>query len=138
MQTFLPYADFKKSASCLDDQRLNRQIMEAKIIYDIIIENRARGGWVSHPATRMWRGYPEALALYINACLDEWKINRKRHHSYDNIHIDKDIKDIKLPPWLGKEEFHASHRSNLLRKDAFYYEQFGWVEGPGLPYVWPA
>ena len=32
---------------------------------------------------------------------------------------------------------HASHRSNLLRKDATWYEQFDWREGPGLPYVWP-
>ena len=31
-----------------------------------------------------------------------------------------------------------SHRSNLLRKDAFYYDHFGWVEGPGLPYYWPS
>lgn len=136
MQTFLPYPDFKKSAACLDDQRLNRQIMEAKIIYDIIIENRTSGGWISHPATHMWRGYSDALALYINTCLDEWKINRKRRHSYEKIPI-VDETNIKMPPWFGKEEFHASHRSNLLRKDPFYYEHFGWTEGPGLPYVWP-
>ncbi len=136
MQTFLPYADFKKSAACLDNQRLNRQIMEAKIIYDIIIENRTTGGWANHPATRMWRGYPEALALYINACLGEWKINRKRHHSYERILINDDV-NVKMPPWIGNEKFHSSHRSNLLRKDPFYYEPFGWTEGPGLPYIWP-
>ncbi len=136
MQTFLPYADFKKSASCLDNQRLNKQILEARTIYDIIIENRTSGGWVSHPATHMWRGYAESLALYINACLDEWKINRKRNHSYEKISI-ADDRCVKMPHWLGDEKFHASHRSNLLRKDAFYYESFGWTEGPGLPYVWP-
>ena len=136
MQTFLPYPDFKKSAACLDNQRLNKQIIEAKIIYDIISENRKSGGWVNHPATTMWRGYPEALALYINACLDEWKISRKRNHSYEKIPI-ADEKNVKMPPWIGDERVHSSHRSNLLRKDAFYYEQFGWTEGPGLPYVWP-
>lgn len=136
MQTFLPYPDFKKSASCLDNQRLNKQIIEAKTIYDIIVENRTTGGWINHPATRMWRGYAEALALYINACLDEWKINRKRNHSYEKISV-ADEKNVKIPPWIGNEKFHASHRSNLLRKDAFYYEKFGWTEGPGLPYIWP-
>lgn len=42
-----------------------------------------------------------------------------------------------LPPWLGDPAFHASHRSNLLRKDPVHYGQFGWTEGPDLPYVWP-
>lgn len=32
---------------------------------------------------------------------------------------------------------HASHRSNLLRKEPEYYTQFGWTEPPDLPYVWP-
>jgi len=135
MQTFLPYPDFKKSAACLDNKRLNRQIMEAKIIYDIIIENRTSGGWVNHPATAMWRGYPEALALYINACLDEWKINRKKNHSYEKIPI-ADEKNVKMPPWLGGERLHRSHRSNLLRKDA-WYDQFGWTESWDIPYFWP-
>ena len=32
---------------------------------------------------------------------------------------------------------HASHRSNLLRKEPAHYTQFGWTEPPDLPYVWP-
>lgn len=134
MQTFLPYADFKKSAACLDNKRLNKQILEAKTIYDIVVENRTSGGWVSHPAVNMWRGYPEALALYFNACLDEWK-RRGKHHSYEKIPI-VDEKNIRTPPWLGNERLHSSHRSNLLRKDE-WYDQFGWKEGWNLPYYWP-
>jgi hypothetical protein len=38
---------------------------------------------------------------------------------------------------LGDEAFHASHRSNLLRKDRDYYGAFGWTEPDDLPYVWP-
>lgn len=135
MQTFLPYADFKKSAECLDNKRLNKQILEAMTIYNIVIENRTSGGWVNHPAVNMWRGHPEAIALYLNTCLDEWK-KRGKSHSYQKIPIN-DETSVKMPPWLGNEKFHSSHRSNLLRKDAFYYEQFEWTEGPGLPYVWP-
>jgi hypothetical protein len=41
------------------------------------------------------------------------------------------------PPWLGDEAFHASHRSNLLRKNPEWYGQFGWTEPDDLPYVWP-
>jgi len=42
-----------------------------------------------------------------------------------------------LPPWIGQENFHASHRSNLLRKKPDHYGQFGWDEPRDLPYVWP-
>jgi hypothetical protein len=46
-----------------------------------------------------------------------------------------------LPSWLGDEELHRSHRSNLLAKDPGYYrprfaERFG-PEPADLPYVWP-
>jgi hypothetical protein len=41
------------------------------------------------------------------------------------------------PPWLGDNTFHASHKSNLLRKDPVWYGQFGWSEPTDLPYVWP-
>ena len=134
MQTFLPYSDFKKSAACLDNKRLNKQILEAKTIYDIVVENRMSGGWTSHPATKMWRGYAEALALYFNACLDEWK-RRGKHHSYEKIPI-ADENNVKMPPWLGDERLHRSHRSNLLRKDE-WYDKFGWTESWDMPYFWP-
>jgi hypothetical protein len=42
------------------------------------------------------------------------------------------------PPWLGLEIYHASHRSNLLRKDPVWYGKFGWIESPDLPYYWPS
>ncbi len=135
MQTFLPYPDFKKSAACLDNRRLNKQILEAKTIYDIITGNSTSKAWIHHPAVLMWKGYQDALALYYNACLDEWKINRKKNHSYEKIHI-VDESHVKMPHWLGDERLHSSHRSNLLRKDE-WYDQFGWKESWDLPYFWP-
>lgn len=45
--------------------------------------------------------------------------------------------DVLMPTWLGDPAFHASHRSNLLRKDFLHYAQFGWTEPPNLEYVWP-
>jgi hypothetical protein len=41
------------------------------------------------------------------------------------------------PNWIGDEKFHASHRSNLLRKDKEFYGKFGWAEPDDLPYFWP-
>jgi hypothetical protein len=41
------------------------------------------------------------------------------------------------PSWLGDPQFHAAHRSNLLRKDPEYYGKFGWTEPDDLEYPWP-
>ena len=133
MQTFLPYPDFQKSAECLDDRRLNKQILEASQIYKIVKENRRTGGWTNHPAVRIWRGYADALALYHNICLREW-LKRGRNHSFNPIEVDEN--KVVMPHWIGKDEFHASHRSNLLRKMPDYYKKFGWKEPDNLPYVW--
>lgn len=135
MQTFLPYADFKQSVKCLDYRRLGKQRVEAMQIYHIVSGQRTTGGWINHPAVKMWKGYPEALALYLNVCIDEW-VERGYNNSIEKIKIENE-KDVKMPPWIGNEKFHASHRSNLLGKDYGYYEQFGWKEVPFLPYVWP-
>lgn len=43
----------------------------------------------------------------------------------------------RFPAWWGDESVHASHRSNLLRKDPQFYSAFGWSEPHDLPYVWP-
>lgn len=136
MITFLPYPDFKKSASCLDDRRLNKQISEAYTIHNIVSGKRTSGGWIHHPATRMWRGYPDALALYLNACIEEWVTVRKHSHSIQKIHV-ADEKNVEMPHWFGDATFHASHRSNLLGKDPEFYGQYGWTEDPFMPYVWP-
>ena len=70
MQTFLPYADFKQSAQCLDMKRLGKQRVEALQIHNIVSGKRTSGGWMNHPAVAMWQGHAEALADYHNAMID--------------------------------------------------------------------
>lgn len=44
---------------------------------------------------------------------------------------------VVAPPWLGDDDFHRSHQSNLIRKDEAYYgPQFPGVSAT-LEYVWP-
>ena len=52
-------------------------------------------------------------------------------------HRMRKLSDTGMPSWLGDLDFHASHRSNLLRKDPEWYGQFGWNDPHDLPYVWP-
>ena len=42
-----------------------------------------------------------------------------------------------LPPWLGDEDIHLSHRSALVRKDPDHYRPFFPDVPDDLPYVWP-
>lgn len=130
MQTFLPYPDFAKSAYCLDDKRLGKQRVECLQIHNALTIG---GGWQNHPAVRMWRGYECALLLYGAAIVAEWKSRGFK----SKLNFITPVNPPTMPPWLGNPEFHASHRSNLLRKDFGWYSQFGWDEGPNLPYVWP-
>lgn len=151
MQTFLPYPDFELSAKCLDYRRLGKQRVEVLQLLTALITGpiklvklgdgqiKRATPWYNHPAAKMWRGYENALVSYGLSICQEW-IDR----GYNDTCSDKiesfwmtmsDNQD--QPPWLGDEDFHAAHRSNLLRKDPVHYGQFGWSEPNDLPYIWP-
>lgn len=137
MQTLLPYPDFEQSAKVLDDQRLCKQRVEAyQILLALLGEQR---GWDAHPAVCMWRGAERGLVTYALRMCQEWekrghqdRLARKIVELYPRVQT-----ALKRPAWLGREEIHASHRSNLLRKNEAHYRQFGWAEPNDLKYVWP-
>jgi len=151
MQTFLAYPDFKLSLQILDVKRLGKQRLEALQILKMITPHYTidetlkffpskemrifKHGWKNHPAVLMWIGYENALALYYNISLEVWK-----DRGYKQTMLQATIcngKDIIMPDWFGNDEFHASHRSNLLRKKKEFYNQYGWTEKDDLEYVWP-
>jgi len=133
MQTFLPYKNFKKSLKCLDWRRLGKQRVEAFQILNVLLERTKTKGWINHPATKMWRGYENALKLYFNLCVDEWK---KRGYN-NNMKYETINGEIVMPPWLGNRGFHKSHKSNLLRKlPSHYSKHFDGISNE-LPYIWP-
>ena len=132
MQTFLPYSNFKKTFNTLDYRRLGKQRVEAYQILNILLDRTNTKGWRNHPIVIMWCGYENALKLYLNLCITEW-ISR----GYNNNMLLETIDgSIEYPEWLGRKEFHSSHRANLLRKDYNYYSQFNWEDNPDNPYVW--
>lgn len=139
MQTFLPYSDFAKTASVLDYRRLGKQRVEAK---QILMANLGMtAAWSNHPASKMWKFHSLSLALYGVYICTEWIRRGYKDNQLDwfnNILKNKNINSsTELPPWLGDEQFHKSHRSNLLRKNFNYYSQYGWTEPIDLPYKWP-
>jgi hypothetical protein len=140
VQTFLPYADFFRSAASLDYRRLGKQRVET---YQILRCLRGlTSGWSSHPAVQMWRGYEDALVAYGTVMCCEWL-----HRGYKDTCLGK-IQSlistpgsiparIAMPGWLGDTAIHLSHRSNLVRKDPTHYAPIFPDVDPSLPYVWP-
>lgn len=138
MNTFLPYADFSKSAQCLDYKRLGKQRVEAWQIY--LALTKENYGWKNHPAVKMWKEHEKALLEYGLAICAEW-INRGYK---DSMYLRFFLEWKKLicasnkrPNWLDCDKFYKGMRSNLLRKDYNYYKQFKWKERNNLPYYWP-
>jgi hypothetical protein len=140
MQTFLPYDDFARSARVLDYRRLGKQRVETYQLLKALLDPNPKG-WVNHPAAKMWRGHELRLVTYGVAICDEWLRRGYRDGCRDKILSYADrapfTRDTWYPDWLGNEQFHASHRSNLLRKSPEFYSQYGWTESPDLEYIWP-
>jgi hypothetical protein len=148
VQTFLPYADFERSARTLDRKRLGKQRVET--IQVVRALTRTGYGWANHPAVLMWRGFEEALGRYGFACCEVWTDLGFGDTCALTIATDLREADVAvvrtqaelaaagaLPPWLGDEELHRSHRSALVRKDPAHYRPLFPDVPDDLPYVWP-
>lgn len=138
MQIFLPYPNFEKSLQTLDNKRLGKQRVETYQIISAItrrpkLDGTPYKGWLNHPCTVMWKNYVPALKNYLNLSILEW-VNRGFKNTMEFEEIE--FNDIVLPPFIGNERFHSSHRANLLKKEPEFYCKYGWIENPSDPYVW--
>jgi len=138
MQTFLPYSSFSKSARVLDRQRLGKQRVEAMQILQCLLGIGSQR-WRHHPAVKMWKGYEYQLCQYALAICTEWKSRGYRDTVTTTIKKLATVIDGSkaLPPWIGDRKFHASHQSNLIRKDPAHYKKYFPKISGKRPYVWP-
>jgi hypothetical protein len=122
----------------LDYRRLGKQRVEGlQILQCILNGGERRTSWCNHPAVLMWKKNPAGLAAYIVAICQEWKNRGYRDTVEEKIRALIEPDETDIPEWMGREDFHASHRSNLLRKDAEWYGRYGWIEDDSQEYVWP-
>ncbi len=148
MQTFLPYADFERSAHALDPKRLGKQRVET--IQVVRALTRTDYGWKNHPAVLMWKGFEEALGRYGFTCCATWTdlgfgdscaltiATDLRAAGIDVVRSQPELEAAGgLPPWLGDEAVHRSHQSALVRKDREYYSTRFPDVPDDLAYVWP-
>jgi hypothetical protein len=148
VQTFLPYADFEQSARVLDSKRLGKQRVET--IQVVRALTRPGYGWGNHPAVLMWKGFEEGLGRYGLICCEVWTelgfndtraltiSTDLRAAGIEKIRTQSELANAgALPPWLGDEPLHRSHRSALVRKDPTHYGPLFPDACGDLPYVWP-
>ena len=145
VQTFLPVADFIESARLLDNPRLGKQRVEClQVLRALELPDY---GWANHPVVIMWRGRTAGLVVYSLAVVRVWK-ERGFADSTESL-IAEFAPDAAamtqaeaaaaglLPSWVGDEELHLSHRSNLLAKDPEFYRSRFPEDPDDLPYRWP-
>ena len=136
MQTFLPTSNFAESAKYLDYRRLGKQRVEVLQLLNSFHKPNYKG-WKNHPAREMWRGYENALVMYGQAICNEWLSRGYKDTCFGKItaHYNGNL-NSELPSWVGLEDIHLSHKSNLIRKYPEYYKPF-WPDVPdNLEYIW--
>ena len=130
----------------LDDRRLGKQRVETLQILRALVFPSYKG-WKNHPATRMWRGFTPALVAYGLAVCAEWSRRGRADAVAQTLveftggtspELERLRRSGALPPWLGLEQLHVSHRSSLLRKLPEHYRRYFPDVPDDLPYVWPA
>lgn len=123
---------FVRCALTLDYKRCGKQRVEAKQILTILEGTNKRKGWDNHPAVHMWRGFEEALKLYINAHIYVW-IN---HHKYKNTMKTYHVTNVIVPPFISNKHFVRRHQSNLMGKDPVFYGKYQWDVPLQVGYYW--
>jgi hypothetical protein len=149
VQTFLPYPGFLRSARALEQKRLGKQRVETiQVLRGLTDPNY---GWRHHPAVKMWAGYEEALVRYgldicavwcesgrADTCATTLTTDLAAACGITAIRTQDELTAAgELPPWLGDDALHLSHRSALLRKDPDRYRAMFGDLPADLPYVWP-
>lgn len=151
MQTFLPEADFAKTAKHLDRKRLIKQSVEnLQVLKSLAGYYSKSGAWVNHPAVKMWEGHEDWLFLYNEAIIKEILMRGYKNstrETFDQIYQDNFIMlESNEPWWLGDEKLHYSHKGRLYEKDPdkyyFYsdfsdYRELGYTCCEDCNYFWP-
>jgi len=137
MQIFVPYVQPYKTARCLDNRRLAKQIIE--VIQILSANTKVDVGWkipkyiYNHPTTKLYYDYKGLLYLvdYLFFILYEYKKRKNKEHKcqrlfkyFDKWHVLFISLDENWIPEHLTEEFCTKHQQLLLKKDFNYYNKF--------------
>lgn len=128
MQVFMPFQSFHETASCLDNHRLLKQILECKQILNALKND---GPWSNHCITRTWRDYETALNSFKSICILEAFKRFVGKFSLDDVNRLRI--GYKSCPWstcetaLGRPnlptDYYTRYKQHLLAKDFHHYSK---------------
>lgn len=143
MITFLPWNSYRECAKSLDNARLRNQVFEAKIIYETIVRESGcrefgkNSGVNSAPMFHMWRGWAPSLLRYTSEMIEECEARRLWIDPIWRSFVYLHIENAELPPFMGDERLHKSHRKALVfKKPEWYLPQFK-MKGEEHQYFFP-
>lgn len=141
-----PYIAPGASAECLDDDTLAEQIRAVALVLQDSYEQQPSDPKDTMLASRMWAGFPLALAIRGMVFAEELSIKRNRTDLVpqdDLSYIMSAAKELEEaaeprddPPWMGDPDVHRSHRSNLDRQKLVSATEFP-SNPPKMPLLWP-
>lgn len=155
MQTFLTSDYHYETACCLDNKRLNKQIIECYQIIRIIMRkigilDDGKKGWLNHPVLKFWQAENGKwcifqLEQYIRTMIRRYEEIFKKQHSISSK-LDEMMEYIKENPnenilecWANikwSSKVYDTMASNLIRKNENHYKKFFPNHKPIEGYVW--
>lgn len=162
IQTWLPHANLLASAAALhpDDlarQRIhNWQLISLLSCYLVSDENLWHCCWREHPLVLQWKNYLPFLMEYNRAVAKVYNrgsatggqlmpasqpdpVLTQCEELFDAA-VEAGACDAEVsfvPGWIGNAGYHASHQSNLVRKNPEFYSNLFPNVTENLKYVWP-
>lgn len=152
LNTWLPYDNYAESADILTDRHIFMQLQDCtKLLYwltEMPLNRRTPSkAQLEHPCVIQWRGYVPSLYDYtleiMMVAYERSSLTNKQEQiseMAENINIlDGLVSNMKeeTPSWLGNEDYHLSHKSNLIRLSRSAYESI-WPDVPdNLELIWP-
>lgn len=131
MNIFLPYEeDIEASIASLDDVRLNKQILEMKILLDgarKYEKGEVSNGYFRHPVAQFYKDNPEFLTYYGFKCCEELWFRKNVYHQYYDYfeHLNNNWYKITEPPAFTPYYMSGSKNTpDCIRTTYFVSELF--------------
>jgi len=129
MQVFVPYANPYKTAKCLDNKRLNKQILECLQILSSV--TKIDIGWKmpkyvrKHPITLLWENDVPYLIKYTKAMCHEFFMRKGKIHKCDLLLDDCFNNLCNFPKRINPLSvwYCKYHQEILLHKNFEHYNQ---------------
>lgn len=115
MQIFLPYRNPIDVAKCLDNRRLNKQIIECRQIL-AAIDGQSKA-WSHHPVVLMYAHHGDFVENYLY-CLESYQAGDMSTAEFFGCVA------VGFLPSFVTEDFLIQHRRRLYTKDNVFYKAF--------------